>query len=303
MNKLKFGACEYNFPIWGALALEMAHDAGYDGIEITDGGGYLQPHPMNKGYFVEVERLQPNLIRMDNYPLLDPIVQDEYLEARANTGIEITGINLYFLNCQGFVSSSNDSLTGKDALKTIENAIIAASRMGIPLVTVPTKGMFGVAKNLYALQKLGFAVQVGAEYGVRIANSFDTSLARELEVIEKLNGKLKADFNTIDPAFYAQEPAADMIRALGKNAIEQVKIKDVIADREGFLVKETAGDALLGQGDSDWKACAAAIREVGFEGWILSDTPFNSLALNQNGNDYVGLAARDLKTLKAAFCE
>ena len=96
MNKLKFGACEYNFPIWGALALEMAHDAGYDGIEITDGGGYLQPHPMNKGYFVEVERLQPNLIRMDNYPLLDPIVQDEYLEARANTGIEITGINLYF---------------------------------------------------------------------------------------------------------------------------------------------------------------------------------------------------------------
>lgn len=303
MNKWKFGACEYNFPIWGALALEMAHDAGYDGIEITDGGGYLQPHPMNKGYFVEVERLQPNLIRMDNYPLLDPIVQDEYLQARADTGIEITGIYLYFLNCQGFVSSANDSLTGQDALKTIKNAIIAASQMDIPLVTVPTKGMFGVAKNLYALQKLEYAVQVGEEYGVRIANSFDTSLARELEVIEKLHGKLKADFNTIDPAFYAQEPAADMIRALGKNGIEQVKIKDVIADREGFLVKETAGDALLGQGDSDWKACAAAVREIGFEGWILSDTPFNSLTLNQNGNDYVGLAAGDLKTLKAAFCE
>ena len=43
----KFGACEYNFPMWGSLTLEMAHEAGYDGIEITDGGGYLQPHPMN----------------------------------------------------------------------------------------------------------------------------------------------------------------------------------------------------------------------------------------------------------------
>ncbi|MBQ8563409.1 MAG: sugar phosphate isomerase/epimerase [Firmicutes bacterium] len=303
MSKYKFGACEYNFPMWGSLALEMAHDAGFDGIEITDGGGYLQPHPMNKGYFVEVERLQPNLIRMDNYPLLDKMVQDDYLNAKAKTGIEITGVHLYFLNCQGFVSASNESLTGKDALMTIKNAIIAASQMGIPMVSVPTRGMFGVAKNLYALQKLEYAVQAADEYGIRISNSFDTTLARELEVIDKLDGKLKADFHTMDPAFNAKEPAPEMIRSLGKDRIEQFKMKDVIADKEGFLVKEAVGDALFGQGHSDWKECVAAIKEIGYEGWIISDTPYNSLQLNVNGEDYVSLGMKDLATLKNAFCE
>ena len=41
MGKIKFAASEYCFPIWGSLAMEMAKEAGFDGMEITDGGGYL----------------------------------------------------------------------------------------------------------------------------------------------------------------------------------------------------------------------------------------------------------------------
>jgi sugar phosphate isomerase/epimerase len=301
MSKFKFGACEYNFPMWGSLALEMAHDAGFDGIEITDGGGYLQPHPMNKGLFVEYERLALNLVRLDGFPLTDKIVQEDYLEAQEKTGIAITGIHLYFLNNQGFVNCDNDTLQGQDALKTIKNAIIAASQMNIPLVTIPTKGMFGTAKLDYALQKLTYAVAVGEEYGIRVANSFDTDLARELAVIDGLQGKLRVDFNTLDPAIYGREPAPDMIRALGRERIEQIKIKDLKADREGFLTKETGGDALIGCGDTDWAACVAAAKEIGYEGWVISDTPFNSLSLNRNGEDYESLAAKDLNTLKKAF--
>lgn len=301
MGNVKFGACEYNFPVWGSLALEMAHEAGFDGIEITDGGGYLQPHPMNKGLFVEYERLALNLVRLDGFPLTDRIIQEDYLEAQAKTGMRITGIYLYFLNSQGFVNCDNKTLQGQDALKTIKNAIIAASQMGVPLVCVPTKGMFGVAKNAYALQKLEYAVQVGKEYGVRIANSFDTSLARELEVIDRLGGSLKADFNTIDPVVCAQGDPVEMIRALGRERIEQLKIRDLKADREGFLTRETSGDALLGQGDAPWKDCVQAVKEIGFEGWVISDTPFNSAALHINGEDYVSLAKKDAATLRDAF--
>ena len=273
MGTVKFGACEYNFPVWGSLALEMAHEAGFDGIEITDGGGYLQPHPMNKGLFVEYERLALNLVRLDGFPLTDRIVQEDYLEARDRTGIQITGVYLYFLN----------------------------SRLRIPLVSVPTKGMFGVAKNAYALEKLEYAVRVGGEYGVRIANSFDTSLARELEVLDRLGGKLKADFNTIDPVGYAQGDPAEMIRALGRERIEQLKIKDLKADREGFLTRETGEDAALGRGDAPWRDCVRAARDIGFEGWVLSDTPFNSAALREDGGDYVSLAKRDAAVLREAF--
>ena len=301
MTEYKFGACEWNYPMWGALAIEMAHDQGYDGIEITDGGGYLQPHPMNTGLFVEVERLKPNKIRMDAVPLSHPIIQDEYLEAQAKTGTEITGIYLYFLNDQGFVSADNDSLTGKDCLETIKNAVMAADKMGIRRVSVPTKGMFGTAKLKNAYEKLEYAVKVGDEYGVQIMNSFDTSLARELEVLGLLKGKLKVDFNTLDPTLYRRESAAEMIRAFGPENIGQVKIKDMIPDREGFITKDTASDCLIGQGGSDWKESVKALKEIGYSGWVFSDSPFNSYYLNVNGETYDSLAKKDLETLKEAF--
>ena len=301
MSNYKFGACEWNYPMWGSLALEMAHDQGYDGIEITDGGGYLQPHPMNKGYFVEVERLKPNKMRLDAVPLLHPIIQEDYLDAQAKTGIKITGIYLYFLNDQGFVSADNDSLTGKDCLETIKNAVIAAHQMGIPQVSVPTKGMFGTAKLRNAYEKLKYAVEVGEEYGVKIINSFDTSLERELEVLDMLDGKLKVDLNTLDPEIYNREPVTEIIKAVGAQRIGQVKIKDLVPDREGFLTKATGGDCLIGQGGSAWKDAVGALKEVGYEGWVFTDSPFNSYYLNVNGETYDSLAKRDLETLKEAF--
>ena len=82
MNQFKFGVSEYCFPIWGGLAVQMAKEAGFDGIEITDGGGYLQPHPLNNGY-VEYERLGLDLRRQDSFPLTDPYVQEDYLDAAA----------------------------------------------------------------------------------------------------------------------------------------------------------------------------------------------------------------------------
>ena len=70
MEMFRFGTCEFCFPIWGRFAMEAAHEAGFHGIQITDGGGYLQPHPLNNG-FVEYERFGLDLRRKDSYPLLD----------------------------------------------------------------------------------------------------------------------------------------------------------------------------------------------------------------------------------------
>lgn len=301
MDGIKFGASEYNFPVWGALAFEMARDAGFDGIEITDGGGYLQPHPMNKGIFVECERFTPELVRLDGYPLNDESVQNEYLEAQERTGIKISGITLYCLNHQGFINSENSTLQGKEALTTIKNAITAAQKMGIPTVSVPTKGMFGVAKNAYALQKLAYAVEVAKDCGVVVANSFDTDLKRQLEVIETLGGNLKTDFNTIDPIVNAKENPADMIRTLGSERIKQIKIRDLKADAEGFITTETGTPALIGEGNSNWRECVEAAKEVNFKGWVICDTPYNYLKSEKADCDYVTLAKMDLDTVKKSF--
>ena len=67
---MRFGTMEQSFPVWGRFAVEMAGEAGFQGIQITDGGGYLQPHPLNNG-FVEYERFGLDLRRKDSFPLTD----------------------------------------------------------------------------------------------------------------------------------------------------------------------------------------------------------------------------------------
>ena len=120
-------------------------------------------------------------------------------------------------------------------------------------------------------------------------------------MIEKLGSRLKADLHTIDPIVFAQESPQEMIKKLGKDKIEQMKIMDRKKDREGFITIETTEAVSLGDGDADWRACAKAAKEIGFEGYVISDTPFNSTALNTNGEDYISLAVKDLETLKKAF--
>ena len=91
MSKLKFAACEWCFPCWGDLAVKMAHEAGFDGMQLGDAGG-----------------------SMNAYPLRDPGVQAYYLEAGEKYHIEFPQIHLYTLGHQGYYRSRLDSLEGKD---------------------------------------------------------------------------------------------------------------------------------------------------------------------------------------------
>lgn len=92
MSKLKFAACEWCFPCWGDLAVKMAHEAGFDGMQLGDAGG-----------------------SMNAYPLRDPGVQAYYLEAGEKYHIEFPQIHLYTLGHQGHYRSRLDSLRGRTA--------------------------------------------------------------------------------------------------------------------------------------------------------------------------------------------
>ena len=93
----------------------------------------------------------------------------------------------------------------------------------------------------------------------------------------------------------------DMIRALGKERIDHFHMKESLADAEGFITKETAPIVLLGEGSTHFKEAVQAIKDIDYEGWIISETFYNRRNLNENGMDYVSSAKRDVETLKAAF--
>lgn len=300
MAHIQFGTCEFCFPCWGSAAIVMTRAAGFDGILITDGGGYLQPHPQNNG-FVEYERFGLDLQRKDSFPLTDRRVQEDYLEAAETHQVRLQGIYLYLLNHQGFIKYADRTPQGRQCLETIRNAVIAASQMGIPSVTVPAAGMFGVGQHSYALDKLRYAADVGAEYGVQIFAALGTGKDYCEEVLDALKGRVLLDFDTLDPTLRGTGDAPAMIRALGRDHAGRFRVRDMTADGEGFLTQETGTPAPLGRGDGRFGPCAGAIRETGYTGWIFSQTPYYSAAL-YDGDSYVTAARRDLETLKNTFC-
>ena len=276
MSRFKFGVCEFSFPCWGPLALQMAHEAGFTGMQLADAGGSANSFPLN-----------------------NKRVQDSYLEASAKYGIELQSIHLYTLVRQNFIRYSQSSPEGKECMESIKKGVIAASEMHIPTVMIEGMRMYGAAQYRHVYDMYKYAVAVAEDYGVQIAMETDIRLEDHFKFLDQFDGKL----NTHNPVMYGTGYPPDMIRALGKDRIDHFHMKESRADAEGFITKETAPIVLLGEGTTYFQEAVQAIKDIGYEGWIISETFYNRPNFNENGQDYVTSARKDVESLKAAFGE
>ena len=298
MKAYRFGACEHTFPCWGALAVQMAHEAGFEGIQLADAGGYLQPHPGNSGY-VEYERYGLDLRRKDSFPLTFRRVQEDYLEAAASWQMELVSIYLYTLEYQGFIKYSKNTPQGGQCLESIRSGVAAAEQMGIPSITIAVKGTFGTAQNQYALENLRYAVEQGECHGVRIAVSTDLAPDAVRLLLDAFDGKVKLAMDTYTPLICTSDIPVDLIRSFGAEPVDHFRVRDFPPDKEGFPATEEA--SLLGQGIARFAEAAQAVQDTGYTGWIFSDTPYYHPKLQAPGEDYVSLARRDVHALQTAF--
>ena len=278
MDRIKFGVCEFSFPYWGPWAVKMASEAGYSGIQLADGGG-----------------------SMYSYPLNDKWIQDGYLESAAKYGVHLQSIHLYTLVRQGFIRSSLTSRDGEEGMESIKKGIIAASQMNIPVVMIEGMRMYGAAQRRHVFDMYKYAVEVADAYGVQIAMETDITMEEHFKFLDAFDGKLKLCFDTHNPCMYGTGYPPDMIRALGKDRIDHFHMKESMPDSEGFITKETAPIVLLDQGGTYFKESVQAIKDIGYEGWIISETFYTRPNLNRDGENYVSLAKRDVETLKEAF--
>ncbi len=280
MAKINFGVCEFSFPYWGPMAIKMAHEAGYSGMQLADGGGSQYAYPLNNKW-----------------------VQDSYLENAAKYDITLQSIHLYTLVRQGFIRSSLKTADGKEGMESIRKGIIAASEMKIPTVMIEGMRMYGAAQHRHVYEMYKYAVEVAEEYGVQIAMETDITMEEHFKFLDEFDGKLKLCFDTHNPVMYGTGYPPDMIRALGKDRIDHFHMKESQPDAEGFVTKETAPIVLLGQGGTYFKESVQAIKDIGYEGWIISETFYTRPNLNVNGDDYISAARKDVETLKAAFAD
>ncbi|WP_462377940.1 sugar phosphate isomerase/epimerase family protein [Emergencia timonensis] len=279
MARFKFGAVEWAFPCWGELAIKMASEAGFSGMQLGDGGGSLQ-----------------------GYPLRNKRVQEYYLNAGAKYNIEFPHIHLYTLGHQGYFRSSLDSEEGKICLESIRQGVIAASEMGIPTVVIDGMRMNNAAKKQHVLDVCAYAVKMGAEYGVNIAMETDMELEDHITFLDQFDGKLTLCFDTHNPCMYGTGYPPEMIRVLGQDRIDHFHIKDNGGNQDGYVNVESPL-VPFGTGITYFEEAARAVKDIGFEGWLISENMYYHKSMMKGMSSYIQSARRDVAALYAAYGE
>ena len=90
-----------------------------------------------------------------------------------------------------------------------------------------------------------------------------------------------------------------MIRALGKDRMDHFHIKDNAGDENGLVTYETPL-VPFGTGVTYFRETAEAVKEIGFEGWIVAENMYYQPGVRQ-GSNYVEAARRDVQALHDAY--
>ena len=107
---------------------------------------------------------------------------------------------------------------------------------------------------------------LGSQVTVTLESIFSaTELRRLIDWIDSPNFGIYYD--TQNPVTYAGIHVPDDIRAIGPGKIAQIHVKDGVGSIQGSVN--------LGMGETDFFATAEAIREIGYDGWIVLENYYS----------------------------
>lgn len=273
---IKFGVCEWGIPVTGPFAVTLAAEMGYDGLQLGDCGGSSMQYPLN-----------------------NPRVQEAYLRAAADGGMEFGSIHLRSV----FQDKSIDAPAGSplsELFKTsVSNTIKAAAQMGIPEV-------MGAAmirdRELYpnVVSHLRYACQVAEDNGVVFTVETNLTNEENFHLLEEVGHGIKLCFDACNPYLHDSGIPGEMLKeilAKKPEIIRHYHFKDTRT--EDFHIGRPA-PVLMGTGGADLETQARMVLDSGFGGWVYSETYYFAKPLN-DGGDFVGLAKEDCRRLRRLF--
>lgn len=274
MRKIKFGICEWVLPIKGPLAIQIASELGFDGIQVDEWGGYRESFPMS-----------------------NKRVQEGYLEASQKYGVELISFGANSFAKGGGLLNHMDSDHGKISLKGLEINIQTCHDMRIPIIMLPCfwKGFIKTEEHYKnVIEMLKVACQMAKDKNIIIALESALEADRIMEVLTKVNEEnLKIYYDTENSNFFNNANAAEEINTLGKENIIQVHVKDG--------TKEILGCKILGQGETGFSESVKKIKEIGYDGYIVTENFYNVPPLGRIGQDPIEIIQKDLNILKENF--
>lgn len=284
--KNRFAACEFDFPCLGPIAIKLASEAGFDGIQLID------TYELAQGA-----------------PLLNPSVREEYIAAAEKYHIAFQGLHLYSLCHADILGSIMNTPNGEIIKQNIENAVETCKLMNIPTIMMNFNGHHLIHKPCTeqwdnATEALKYGYQLCEDNGIQMTIETLHSPENFFRLRDKVGKNLKICFDTMIPRAHDTGIPSELISAYGIDAIDHFHVHDCMPDSRGYFTVHTLTSSLIGKGKSGFFDCAEVIKNSGFSGWFVSETCYFNRKLFTNptsGLDYAELAARDVEMLRKTF--
>ncbi|MDW8366589.1 MAG: sugar phosphate isomerase/epimerase family protein [Abditibacteriales bacterium] len=213
---------------------ELAKEIGFDGIEITVGENYRE-HPLWNREGVE------------NFKRL----------AQA-TGVAVSSLSPGFWQSRGFHTDNR-----AEGQAVLEYLIPVCRELGAEVILVPFFGNHQLTSEDVHNQNLieGFQnlAPLASEHHVKLALECTLNAADLSHLMEHIGSAFVGVYYDVGNATHFGYNPAEEIRTLGKHI---------------FMIhsKDTDGK-MLGEGTVNFPACRESIRAIGYEGWIVLETP------------------------------
>ena len=257
---IKFGVCQWIMDRSGVDSLPRAAELGFAGIQLG--------------------------IAEDNLEIRRPALQKAYLQAAEATGVEIVGFGINTMNVLPLYSPP-DSEKGRRCRDLLCSALDTALAMGVGLVYCPSFFEAEIRSD-DELERAAATLRFGCEYVedqpllLASENTLDVARTRRLVALVD-HPSLRVLVDSYNPVLFGHF-AADLVRELPTPLLgDQAHAKD---GRDQVM-----GNASLGQGEGHFADFVQALKDVAFEGWLISETDYRSNA--------EALAAADLAALRA----
>jgi sugar phosphate isomerase/epimerase len=242
----------------GVLAVERAAELGLDGVELN-------------------ARSWP-----PEGPMWDPAERRRIVTRARELGVRIPSTGFGVLNQGGLAGTAEQQVRGVQVLR---QAIDATADLGATVMMLQHLG----ANNSIVPEKVGQVVDgirqlipLAVERGVTLALEDNIDAEANLRLIEMVGSpNLKVYYDVCNTWAVGHDVVADIKKLVRAGALAQVHFKNRTPD---------GVQCDLEPGEVDVPACAAALREVGYDGWIVLETP--------GGNEPIGKARENLEYLR-----
>lgn len=270
-----FGICEWSFPVDGLAAMTLAKEAGYDGIQLGEAGG-----------------------RQKGYPLSNERVARLYREKAMELGLKLHSLNMGAMLAEGTLNYGVSTSRGQAARESMKMGITACRLMGIKTVVITADPKTDeAARNV--IYHINYACRSAAEAGITVAMESANTVDVICRILTEADSRLRICMDTLNPLRFGTGDPVAQIEMFGSERIDHFHVKDSTAD---LFAPGQRGCVPLGTGDGRYKESVKKIKDIGYEGWIISENYYWLPPAADGAGDFLSLAKQDLRAMKSSFC-